>query len=82
MRQHSSQVWSIANASDGRFDSPVALVSQICRSARPRPRFSASRKLMSVSVWSVTSTWNRCPSMSVKVSCAPGCAISWRSRLG
>jgi translin len=33
-----SQAWLIANECDGRLVRPVALVSQICRSARPRPR--------------------------------------------
>jgi hypothetical protein len=38
IRQHSNQVWLIAHECDGRLESPVASVSPVCRSARPRPR--------------------------------------------
>ena len=71
--------WFWAKPLSGRFRSPVSLAHRIRSSHRARCRCRSSRTASWPFLASVAKAVNRCPSMSVNRSCAPGCGRSLRT---
>jgi hypothetical protein len=73
------QTWFCANPFRGRFRSPVSFAPRMRSSHLARRRWRSSRSASWPFLASVAKQVNRCPSMSVNRSCAPGCGLSFRT---
>ena len=79
MATSSHQIWFWSKPCSGRLRSPVSLAQRMRSSHRARRRWRSSRSASCPRRASVAKAVNRCPSMSVNRSCAPGWGRSLRT---